>query len=271
LRRILEYAGSVGINVFTVAENSSLSTNTFMHEGQASIRLGMNAVPAEAEAINLYRDAMIAKLTGVPIHVQKVSTAASVNLLRSLIADGVPISASVTAHHLWFNDSEVGSFNTNTLVRPPLRDISDVEAIRNALNEGIITAVVTDHQPQSSIEKAVEYQFAEPGTTALESTLGVVMELVQESALSLDKAVASLTSGPAEVLGRTDIGRLAEGCIADLVVVDPNSPYRVESTRMQTKSQNCIFEGTSFSASVSDTIVDGALVKGIEEGLRVSI
>ncbi|HIA00495.1 MAG TPA: dihydroorotase [Myxococcales bacterium] len=270
LRRILEYAGTVGVAVFTVAEDNSLTANTVMHEGQASIRLGMNAVPAEAEAIGLYRDAMMASLTGVPLHVQKLSTEAAVTLLRKLQADGVPITASVTGHHLWFDDREIAGFNTSTLVRPPLRSNSDVDALRKALNDGVISAVVTDHHPQSSIEKAVEYQFSEAGTTALESTLGVVTELVQEGALSLETAIASLTSGPAQVLGRSDLGRLAEGCVADLVVVDPNCPYRVESKRMQSKSRNCIFEGTSFSASVSETIVDGALVKTSEEGLRVT-
>jgi dihydroorotase len=270
LRRVLEYAGSVGIAVFTVAEDASLATNTVMHEGEVSIRLGMEAVPSESEAIGLYRDAMMAGLTGTPLHVQKLSTASAVALLKQLKANGVPVTASVTAHHLWFDDSSVAEFNTNTRVRPPLRSSRDVEALREALNEGLISAVVSDHHPQSSIEKVVEYQYAEPGTTALESTLGVVTELVQDGVLSLENAVARLTSGPAEILGRSDLGRLAEGCVADVVVVDPNCPYRTESKLMKSKSRNCIFEGTSFSASVSNTIVEGKLVQDHVEGLRVT-
>jgi dihydroorotase len=230
----------------------------------------MEAVPSESEAIGLYRDAMMAGLTGTPLHVQKLSTASAVALLKQLKANGVPVTASVTAHHLWFDDSLVAEFNTNTRVRPPLRSRQDVEALRVALNEGLISAVVSDHHPQSSIEKAVEYQYAEPGTTALESTLGVVTELVQDGVLSLENAVARLTSGPAEILGRPDLGRLAEGCVADVVVVDPNCPYRTESERMKSKSRNCIFEGTSFSASVSNTIVEGKLVQDHVEGLRVT-
>jgi len=260
LRRVLEYARSINIPFFTVARDASMSSGTVMHEGHTSNRLGMKAMPAEAEVISLFRDGTISGLTQWPIHVQRLSTRTALDTLRQLREQGVQITADVTPHHLWFNDEVTTRFDTDTRVNPPLRSADDVAACREAIADGLVQAIATDHMPQSSVEKAVEYAYAEPGTTGLETALGAVLDLVQQDALPLMPALACLTSGPADVLGRPDLGRLSEGATADVLVVDSDTPLRVESVRMHTKSRNCIFEGVSLTGVVETTIVNGRVI-----------
>ena len=262
MRRVLEYARSVGLPVFTSPSDPSLAKGTLMHEGRVALRLGMPAEPAESESITLFRDATLSRLAGWPIHVQRLSTSAGLTVLRHLRDVGVEISVGVTPHHLWFTDEDVVGYDTVTKVVPPLRSAEDVEALRQAVAEGLITAIATDHAPQSSIEKKVEYRLAAAGTTGLETALGAVLELVRQNALPRAEALRCLTSGPASVLQRPDLGRLAEGACADLVVVDADTPRRVQAALMKTRSRNCIFEGQSLCGTVETTIVAGDVVFG---------
>ena len=260
LRRVLEYARSIEIPFFTVARDDSMSRGTVMHEGQVSNRLGMHAMPSEAEVISLFRDATISGLAEWPIHIQKISTRATLNTLRQLREAGLNVTVDITPHHLWFNDEVTSHFDTDTRVEPPLRSQDDVNACREAIGEGLIQAIATDHCPQSSVEKAVEYAYAEPGTTGLETTLAAVLDLVHQKELPLMQALSCLTVGPADILGRQDLGRLSEGASADVIIVDSDTPFRAESVRMQSKSRNCIFEGVSLTGVVETTIVKGKVI-----------
>lgn len=265
MRRVLEYARSVNLPVFGCVEDGSLGAGAVMHEGAVGLRLGMPAVPSEAESTALFRDGMMARLAGWPLHVQRLSTADGVAVLRLLRAQGIEVTADVTPHHLWFTEEAVRGFDTNTRVQPPLRAAADVAALREALAEGLIGAVATDHMPQSTIEKMVEYKWSHPGTTGLETALGVMLELVRQGVMPLLDALRRLTCGPAEVLRRSDLGRIAEGATADLVVVDASMPRRVESGRMQTRSRNCIWDGMDLSGRVEVTVVGGEVVWSGEE------
>jgi len=269
MRRILEYSRTIGLPVFTVPEESSLATGAILGEGDMALRLGMASVPAEAECIAIYRDALMARVAEWPVHFQNVSTAAGVALLRQLRAEGVPVSASVTPHHLWFTDDAVAGFDTRTRIRPPLRFQADVDALRAAVNDGTISVIATDHSPHTSIEKAIEYEWAEPGTTGLESALSVVLELARDGHLDLTQALHCLTAGPADTLGRNDLGRLAEGATADITIVDPDTPHRVESATMESRSRYCIFEGMSLSGVVTETIVGGRNTSRPVEEFRI--
>ena len=260
VRRVLEYARTVGIPVFTVAEERSLSRGTVIHEGPAALRLGMRASPDIGEAIGLYRDGRVAELAEWPIHVQRLSTAAGLEVLGRLRDAGVPVTADVTPHHLWFDESAVNGFDTRTRVWPPLRGTADVAALRAALRDGLIAAVATDHTPLGPIEKTVEFEIARPGTTGLETALGVLLELCRRGELDLVTAVRALTQGPAERLGRRDLGRIGEGLPADLAVVDPSVPVRVEGSRMTSRSRYTVFEGVTLSGRVQVTIRDGRVV-----------
>lgn len=264
MRRVLEYARSVGLPVFASCLEPSLTKDTVMHEGSVHLRLGMAAEPAESESIALFRDGTLAQLARWPIHAQRISTAAGVAVLRQLRDSGVPITADVTPHHLWFTDELITSFDTNTLVKPPLRSPADVAALRVAVADGVIDAVATDHSPQSSIEKLVEYRYAQPGTTGLETALPVLLELVRTGVLDRMSALEKLTVGPARILGRDDLGRLSEGALADVVIVDPATPHRIDSRTMSSRSRNCIFDGVSVTGAVETTIVGGQVVHGAE-------
>jgi len=259
LRRILEYARTVDMPFFTVADDPSLADGALLHEGLVSVRLGMRSSPSESEAISIFRDGKISQLAGWPVHFQRVSTQAGVETLRILRDQGAQVSADVTPHHLWFTDENTTGFDTDTRVSPPLRSQSDVTALRTAIGDGLISAIATDHTPQSSVEKAVEYQYASPGTTGLETALSVVIELIREKVVDIHNGLAQLTCGPADILGRSDLGRLTDGAQADVIVVDPETPKRVESVRMKTKSRNCIFEGVSLTGEVETTIVAGMI------------
>jgi dihydroorotase len=257
LRRILEYARTVGLPFFTVADDHSLAAGAVSHEGAISVRLGMKSSPSESEAISIFRDGQMSRLAEWPVHFQRVSTRAGVDTLRMLRDQNVHVSADVTPHHLWFTDEHTAGFDTDTRVSPPLRSKDDVDALRAAVAEGLIAAIATDHSPQSSVEKALEYQYATPGSTGLETALNVVIELIREKVVDVHDGLAQLTCGPADILGRSDLGRLRDGAQADVIVVDPETPKRVESERMKTKSRNCIFEGVSLTGEVETTIVAG--------------
>ena len=260
MRRVFEYARSVGLPVFSSGEDSWLSKDTVMHEGQTSLRLGMSAVPPEGEATAMFRDGLMAHLAETSVHFQRVTTAAGVRVLRRLLEDGVQVTAGTTPHHLCFTEDDVATFDTNPRVDPPLRSCSDVEAVRQAVRDGVITTIATDHSPMTSIEKLVEYEFSEPGTTGLESALGALLNLVREGSLPLNRVLSALTSGPANVLRRPDLGRIAEGAIADIIVVQDSISWRADGGQMLTSGENQLFEGREMIGQVEVTLVDGEQV-----------
>jgi dihydroorotase len=257
MRRVFEYARSVGLPVFSAGQDAWLSKDTVMNEGRASIRLGMSALPPEGEATALHRDGLIAHLAETSVHFQRVSTAAGVTVLRRLLDDGIAVTAGTTPHHLCFTEDEVATFDTNTRVDPPLRSQEDVAAVRQALLDGVITTVSTDHTPLTSIEKMVEYEFADPGTVGLETALGALLDLVRQGALTLDRVVSSLTTGPAAVLGHSQLGRIREGGPASLIVVEPSVSWSAAGQHMLTSGQNQLFEGRNMVGRVEYTFVDG--------------
>ena len=268
MRRVLEYAKSCGLPVFVSPQEPTLTDGAVMHEGIAALSLGMQSVPAEAEAVALYRDGLLARLTGWRLHAQRVSTAQGVEVLRKLRDMGVEITADVTPHHLWFTEDALRTFDTATRVTPPLRSAEDAEALRSAVRDGLVSCIATDHTPQSSIEKVVEYKWSQPGTTGLEVALSVLLELDRKGDLPFIDGLTRLTAGPADVLGRTDLGTLSEGATADVVVVDPGTPIRVESRRMATRGTSCIWEGQSLTGQAQLTMVDGRVVFGGSHGTR---
>ncbi|MFT5430752.1 MAG: dihydroorotase [Myxococcota bacterium] len=265
MRRVMEYARSVGLPVFSAGQDKSLTGKAVMNEGLMSLRLGMAASPAEAESIAMFRDGQLSRLTDWPIHFQRLSTRAGVEVLRLLRAQGIAATADCTPHHLWFDETAVAGFDTNTHVCPPLRTADDVEALREALREGLIDAVATDHAPESSIEKMVEYKWSRPGTTGLETALGAALDLVRRGSLDLMLAVTRMTLGPAGILGRTDLGRIGEGALADIAIVDTQTPWQVDARQLHTRGVNHIFAGQSLTGRVECTFVGGQIVYRGEE------
>jgi dihydroorotase len=259
MRRAMEYCRSFGVSVISHCEDLDLAGEGVMHEGEVSTRLGLPCIPAVAEEVMVARDIALCRLTGARLHLAHVSTRGAVRLLEKAKEEGLPVTAEVTPHHLMLTDEAVLSFDTSTKVNPPLRSREDVEAVRTALRNGVIDAVATDHAPHSTVEKEVDYQSAAFGLVGLETALGLMLKLVGEGVLPLDRAVDALTAKPAKILGVAG-GTLAEGEPADLILVDPEAEWTVVPENFLSKGRNTPFAGWRLRGLVERTLVSGRTV-----------
>jgi dihydroorotase len=259
MRRVLEYAKTFGVVAIQHCEDRTLSRGAVMHEGVQSARAGLSGQPAVAESAMLYRDIALCRITGCPYHAAHVSTAESVALVREAKKEGLPVTAEATVHHLSFTDALCLQYDTNTKVNPPLRTERDRKALRQALAEGVVDALVTDHAPHTSIEKAVEYDFADFGIIGLELAVPLGLALVEENVLDLPALVARWTSGPARVLG-LETGTLEQGRPADVTVLDPAAQWTVEPATLRSKASNTPLLGQAVRGRAVLTVCDGAVV-----------
>jgi dihydroorotase len=259
MRRALEYARSIGMTVIQHAEDLHLSAGGVMHEGEFSTRAGLKGQPGQAEDVMVARDLALVELTGARYHVAHISTAASVALVREAKRRGLPVTCEVTPHHLMLTDAACSSYDTSTKVAPPLRTARDLEAVRDALVDGTIDCVATDHAPHSVLEKDVEYDHAAFGMVGFETALPLVLRLVAEKRLPLMAAIEKLACGPARVLGLPG-GSLVEGAPADVTVVDLERPWKVDPAGLRSKSKNTPFSGWDVRGASVLTVVGGRVV-----------
>jgi dihydroorotase len=234
-----------------------------MHEGPTATRLGLRGIPAEAEIIAVTRDLSLARLTGARVHIAHVSTAGSVAAVRRAKEAGARVTCETAPHYLTLIDENVGEYDTNFKMNPPLRSAADREAVRRGLAEGIIDAVATDHAPHSVLEKLVEFDQAAFGVVGLETCLGIMLKLVDEGLLSLFQAINRLTAAPARVLGLPG-GRLQEGGAADVVVIDPKRPWRVQPEAFLSRSRNTPFAGWELPGRAVLTLCSGRVTHRLE-------
>jgi dihydroorotase len=263
LRRAMEYAAGFGLPVICHSEELSLSAEGVMHEGPTATRLGLRGIPAEAEIIAVTRDLSLARLTGARVHIAHVSTAGSVAAVRRAKEAGARVTCETAPHYLTLIDENVGEYDTNFKMNPPLRSAADREAVRRGLAEGIIDAVATDHAPHSVLEKLVEFDQAAFGVVGLETCLGIMLKLVDEGLLSLFQAINRLTAAPARVLGLPG-GRLQEGGAADVVVIDPKRPWRVQPEAFLSRSRNTPFAGWELPGRAVLTLCSGRVTHRLE-------
>ena len=258
MRRALEYAGGLGLTVISHCEDIYLKEDGVMNEGFEATRLGLKGIPAQVESIMIARDIELCELTGSRLHIAHVSTRRGVELIRDAKRRGVNVTAEATPHHLLLTDRMVG-YDTDFKMNPPLRTEEDVEALREALKDGTIDCVATDHAPHSSIEKDVEFDMAEDGVVGLETAFGVLMNLVHEGVLTLKELVGLLSVQPARLMG-LNCGSLAVGSPADVVVIDTEREWTVEPERFKSLGRNTPFKGWRLKGKVVKTFVDGRLV-----------
>jgi dihydroorotase len=259
MRRALEYAGMFGLPIISHCEDTNLAAHGVMHEGRVSTELGLQGIPAQAEDIMVARDIALAELTGGRLHIAHVSTAGAVRLLHDAKARGLRITAEVTPHHLFLTDEAVRSYDPNSKMYPPLRTAADVQALRQALKDGTIDAIATDHAPHDVADKEVEFDQAPVGIIGLETSLPLVLRLVTEGVLPLAYAIAKLTCGPAQVLGLAK-GTLQVGVDADVTLIDDQTEYIVDRREFRSKSRNSPFHGWSLTGRAVMTIRAGAIV-----------
>lgn len=259
MRRALEYARTFDMPVIQHAEDHDLTEGAQMHEGAISTRLGLRGWPRVAEDIIVARDVLLAEVTGARYHVAHVSSLGAVRILREAKARGIKVTAEVTPHHLMLTDAALLGYDTACKVNPPLREQADVDALREALADGTIDAVATDHAPHSTLEKDCEFAEASPGMIGLELVLPVLLSLVRSGALPLARLVDALTRAPARIVGLT-APALREGAVAEIVLVDPEGGFTVDPARLRSKSRNTPFLGEALQGRVKMTIADGRVV-----------
>lgn len=265
MRRALEYAGSLKSDdgvPFVLAQHcevSALSEGGVMHEGEWSSRLGLGGQPSEAEELMVMRDIALARLTGVRVHFQHLSTAGSVAMVRAAKAGGLPVTAEATPHHFSLTDACCADYDANFKVHPPLRTASDVAAIKAGLVDGTIDAIATDHAPHSPDSKERPFDQAPPGMLGLETALAVALD---ELDMPLTDVLAALSWRPAAIAGlATRHGRPVEnGNPANLAVIDLEQEWVVSGEKLASRSSNTPFEGRQLRGRVRHTVLDGELV-----------
>jgi dihydroorotase len=261
-RRAMEYTLPFGMPVISHAEDCHLAHGSAMNEGVVSTELGIPAAPAAAEDVMVARDILLAELTGAHVHIAHLSTAGAVRLVRDAKARGVRVTAEVTPHHLVLTDEAVRSFDGNTKMNPPLRTKRDAEALLEALADGTIDCIATDHAPHATSEKEGEFDHAAFGIVGLETAVSVLLDrLVRPGLLPLSTLVARLARDPARLLNLPG-GTLTAGVAADVTVLDPDARVTVDPTAFRSKSRNTPFGGWSLVGAPVMTIVGGAVVSG---------
>jgi dihydroorotase len=259
MRYALEYAGMFGLPVISHCEDVNLAAHGVMHEGRVSTELGLHGIPAQAEDIMVARDLALAELTGARLHIAHLSTAGAVRLVQEAKGRGLRVTAEVTPHHLFLTDEVVRGYDPNTKMYPPLRTTADVAALRQALKDGTVDAIATDHAPHDLADKEVEFDQAPVGIIGLETSLPLVLRLVDEGVLSLAEAIAKLTCGPAQVLGLPK-GTLQVGADADVTLIDVHTEYSVDRREFRSRSRNSPFHGWTFRGRAVMTICAGKVV-----------
>jgi dihydroorotase len=259
MRRAMEYAATFGLTVHLHAEDPWLGAGGCVHEGEVGTRLGLPGIPEAAETVAVARDLALIEQTGVRAHFGGLTSHRALAMVAEAQRQGLAVSADVTAHHLHLTEHDIGFFNTECHVRPPLRSTRDRDALRAALKSGVLGAICSDHQPHEPDAKLAPFAESEPGISGLETLLPLTLRLVDEKLLTLPEAIALLTVKPAEILG-IESGALTVGSTADVCIFDPNAHWKLDTDRMVSRGHNSPFLGWEFSGRVTHTLVGGEVV-----------
>ena len=259
MRRAMEYGRMLELPILSHCEDHRLSAGGAMHEGVVSTALGLIGVPAVAENVMVYRDIQLAALTGAHLHIQHVSTAEAVDLVRRAKAQGITVTAEACPHHFTLTHEAVQGYDTSTKVNPPLRTAEDVEAIKAGLQDGTLDVIASDHAPHHVSEKDQDYAAAPAGMIGLETSVGLALRLYHEGLLSLPQIIAKYTVQPASILG-VPHGTLRVGGSADVTILDPDYTYEVEATTVRSRSKNSPFLGWRLRGAAVATLVSGEVI-----------
>jgi dihydroorotase len=259
-RRAMEYTLPFGVPVISHAEDHHLAQGASMNEGVVSMELGLPGAPAVAEDVMVARDILLAELTGAHVHIAHLSTAGAVRLVREAKGRGVRVTAEVTPHHLVLTEEAVRHFDPNTKMNPPLRTKRDTEALLEALVDGTIDCIATDHAPHAASEKEGEFDQSPAGIVGLETAIPVLLDrLVRPGVLSLATLVSRFTADPARLLGLGG-GSLSVGAPGDVTILDLERELTITPGQFQSRGRNTPFGGWTLTGGPAMTIVGGAVV-----------
>ena len=269
MRRVMDYAAPLGRVVMSHCQDEDLVGEGQVNEGVASTRLGMLGWPAAGEEIQIARDIALCRLTGCPLHVQHLTTARALGLVRAAKAEGLPVTCEVTPHHLFLTEDAIGDdYDTSFKVNPPLRTAEDAEALVEGVKDGTVDAIATDHAPHADFEKDREFELAPFGMVGLETALGLVItHLVAPGIITWARAVELLAVAPRRILRLPRVA-LEAGSVADLTVIDPDAAWTVDAAQFASKAKNSGFLGAGLVGRATDvyvggyaTLEDGAIVE----------
>ncbi len=261
MRQALSYARGFGARIVQHPEDPALANGGAATEGELATRLGLPGIPAAAEAILVARDIRLAQLTGGALHFAHVSTAEALAIIRRAKRDGVDVTCDTAPPYFDLNETAIGDFRTYAKLSPPLRPESDRVAVCEALADGTIDAIASDHQPRDADDKRLPFALASPGGAGLATLLGVTLAQVHGNGLPLLRALDLLTAQPARVLG-IDAGRIAKGALADLCLFDLERIWKVEAGSLPGKAPNTPFDGRALEGRVVGTWKAGRRVFG---------
>jgi dihydroorotase len=260
MRRAMEYARAFEMPVINHCEDLNLSAGGDMHEGLASVRLGLHGIPSAAEDVMVARDLLLAELTGARYHVAHISTRNAVAMTGYARGHGVAVTCEATPHHFALADTAMLPYDSNFRMKPPLRSESDTAAVVEGLVSGVVDAIATDHAPHPGSEKMQEFERCPFGIIGLETALGLALEtLVHSGKLPLPRLVALFTTGPSRALG-LDRGTLAQGAPGDVTIFGLEHAWTYDVNQSFSKSRNTPFDGRTFRGGPVATVVNGELV-----------
>ncbi|QNM96680.1 dihydroorotase [Chitinimonas koreensis] len=258
LYRAMQYAATHGIALRVRPQDARLAAGGVAHDGQVASRLGLPAIPTAAETVAISTIVILMKDTGARIHLERVSSREGLEMVAAARAYGLPLSCDVAINHVHLADVDIGYFDSNMRLSPPLRGVSDRDAIQHALLDGTVDAICSDHTPVGNDDKLLPFGEAKPGASGLELLLPLTLAWAEQRRVPLAQALARVTSAPAALLG-LDAGRIGVGAPADLCLFDPHAEWRVGPETLLSSGKHTPFAGLSLRGRVRHTLVGGRL------------
>ncbi len=259
MRRAMEYAATFGFTVHLHPQDPWLAEGRHAHEGMVATRLGIPGIPETAETIAVARDLLLVEQTGVRAHFCNLSTARAVDMLAEAQARGLPVTADVNTHHLHLTEMDLGDFNAQCHVCPPLRTGRDRDGLRTGIAKGVISAIASDHQPHEPDAKLDPFTVTDTGISAVETLLPLALRLADEGVTDLTRVIAALTANPARILG-IDRGTLNIDAQADVCIFDPQRTWTLTPETMISRGHNSPFIGWELKGKVVCTVMGGRVV-----------
>ncbi|MDR2220954.1 MAG: dihydroorotase, partial [Methylobacillus sp.] len=259
MRRALQYASTFGYTVWLHPEDAFLAKDGVAHDGEVAARLGLAGIPSSAETIALATILTLAQDTGAKVHICRISTHESVEMIHKARQQGLSVTCDIAANHLHLVEHDIGFFDSQCHLKPPLRTQRDRDALRAGLVDGAITAICSDHTPVDDDEKLAPFAESAPGASGLELLLPLTLKWAAETGTSLSIALARITCEPAALLG-INAGHLSPGAPADICIFAPEEYWKVERHSLRSQGKNTPFLGWELAGKVRATLVDGHLV-----------
>ena len=258
LRRSLEYAKIFNLPIISHCEDIELAARGVMNEGAVATQIGLSGIPNVAESIGVMRDIALCELTGSPLHIAHVSTQESVHVIREAKSRGVPVTAETAPHYFTLTDEAVRDYNTNAKMNPPLRSEKDRQAILQGLSDGTLDVIATDHAPQTTLEKDMEFDMAANGIIGLETSVPLCLNLVEQGVLNLTQLIEKMSTNPGRIIDR--MNRVQVGYAANLTILDTEKTYTVKADQFKSLSRNSPFDNWEVKGKAVLTLVNGKIV-----------